>query len=137
MVIPPEDMSAQPVAQDGYVARAPTLSKACYDLGRRRRSDTAQGRTTGGWDMEATLLGAEPSAQALHQPLRGESDQHRPRSDGRQQDDQQTDVESSGSGGLIQRASTQLLVVGVGIAQLIWVAALGYATYSIWQRLPL
>ena len=87
--------------------------------------------------MEATLLGAEPSAQALHQPLRGEGGHHGPQSDGRQQNDQQTDVESSGSGGLIQRASTLLLVVGVGIAQLVWVAALGYATVSIWQRLPL
>jgi hypothetical protein len=38
---------------------------------------------------------------------------------------------------LIQRACTLLLVVGVGIMQLVWVALLAYATYATWQRLPL
>ena len=87
--------------------------------------------------MQANLLDAGPAAVALHQPAYDEGDQ-RPQSEGRQQDDEQSNVDSLGSGGgLIQRASTLLLVVGVGIAQLVWVAALGYATFSIWQRLPL
>jgi hypothetical protein len=88
--------------------------------------------------MKANLPGAEPSAHALHQPGYGEGDQRSPQSDGHQQDDQQTDVELFGSGGgLIQGASTLLLLVGIGIMQLVWVAVLGYATYSILQRLPL
>ena len=102
--------------------------------------------------MEANLLGAEPSARALHQPEHGEGDQRRPQSDGHQQDDQQTDVEPFGSGGglidrrggrlseaagrLTHRASTLLLLGGIGLIQLVWVAVLAYGTYALWQRLP-
>ena len=87
--------------------------------------------------MEANLLGVEPSAHALHQPSHGEGDQRSPQSDGHQQEEQQTDVEPVGSGGgRIQGAITLLVVVGVGITQLVWVALIAYATYSIWQRLP-
>ena len=87
--------------------------------------------------MEANLLGAELSAHALHQPAHGEGDQRSPQSDGHQQEEQQTDVEPAGSGGgRIQGAITLLVVVGVGITQLVWVALIAYATYSIWQRLP-
>jgi hypothetical protein len=28
-------------------------------------------------------------------------------------------------------------LVGVGVMQVVWVALLAYATYAIWQRLPL
>jgi hypothetical protein len=87
--------------------------------------------------MEANLPGAERTAYALHQPAHGEGDQRSPHSDGHQQEEQQTDVEPFGSGGgLIQRAGTILLLVGIGITQLVWVALIAYATYSIWQRLP-
>ena len=85
--------------------------------------------------MQANPPGAEPSA-ALRQPEHGQ-DQRSPQRDGRQQGDQQTNVERFGSGGgRIQRASTLLPLVVLGITQLVWVAALGYATFSMWQRLP-
>ena len=48
------------------------------------------------------------------------------------------DIEPFGSGGgLVQRASKILLLVGVGVMQVLWVGLLAYAGYVIWQRLPL
>ena len=87
--------------------------------------------------MQANLLDAGPAAVALHQPAygRGRSRAHSPR-DVSRMTSRPTFI-GSDRAGLIQRASTLLLVVAFGIAQLVWVAALGYATYSIWQRLPL
>jgi len=87
--------------------------------------------------MGAYLPGAQPSA-ALHQPAGGGVDQREPQDDARHQEEQQNDSEPFGSsGGLVQRASKILLLVGVGFMQVVWVALLAYATYAIWQRLPL
>ena len=87
--------------------------------------------------MEAYLPVAQPSA-ALHQPAGGGVDQREPQDDARHQEEQQNDSEPFGSsGGLVQRACTLLVVAGVGIMQLVWVALLAYATYATWQRLPL
>ena len=87
--------------------------------------------------MEAYLPGAQPSA-ALHQPAGGDGHQCEPQHNAGHQEKQQNDVEPFGSGGrLFQRACTLLVVVGVGIMQLVWVALLAYATYATWQRLPL
>ena len=61
-----------------------------------------------------------------------------PQHDEGNQENQRNDIEPFGSGGrLIQRACTLLVVAGVGIMQLVWVALLAYATYATWQRLPL
>jgi hypothetical protein len=84
--------------------------------------------------MEAYLPVAQPSA-ALHQPARCDGD---PQHDEGNQESQRNDIEPFGSSGrLIQRACTLLVVAGVGIMQLVWVALLAYATYATWQRLPL
>ena len=86
--------------------------------------------------MEAYLPPAQPSA-ALHQPACGDGDQREPRHDADHQA-QQNDIEPFGpGGGLVQRASKILLLVGVGVMQAAWVALLAYATYAIWRRLPL
>jgi hypothetical protein len=101
--------------------------------------------------MEANLLGGELPAPALRQPAHAERDQQ-PRIQGQEQDDQQADVEPLGSGGsliernggwqsqrasqLIHRTGTLLLVAGVGVTQLAWMAVLAYGTYSIWEWLP-
>ena len=87
--------------------------------------------------MEAYLPVAQPSA-ALHQPARCDGEQRDPQHDEGNQESQRNDIEPFGSGGgLIQRASKILLLVGVGVMQVVWVALLAYATYAIWQRLPL
>ena len=87
--------------------------------------------------MEAYLPGAQPSA-ALHQPAGGDGDQREPQHDAGLQEEQQNGIEPFGSGGgLVQRASKILLLVGVGVMQVVWVALLAYVTYAIWQRLPL
>ena len=87
--------------------------------------------------MEAYPPVAQPSA-ALHQPARCDGEQPDPQHDEGNQENQRNDVEPFGSGGrLFQRACTLLVVVGVGIMQLVWVALLAYATYATWQRLPL
>ena len=87
--------------------------------------------------MEAYLPVAQPSA-ALHQPARCDGEQPDPQHDEGNQENQRNDVEPFGSGRrLFQRACTLLVVVGVGIMQLVWVALLAYATYATWQRLPL
>lgn len=87
--------------------------------------------------MEAYLPGAQPSA-ALDQPAGGDGDQREPQHDAGHQEEQQNDIEPFGSGGgVVQRASKILLLVGVGVMQVVWVALLAYATYAIWQRLPL
>ena len=87
--------------------------------------------------MEAYLPVAQPSA-ALHQPAGGDGHQCEPQHNAGHQEKQQNDVEPFGSGGgLGQRASTMLLLIGVGVMQVVWVALLAYATYAIWGRLPL
>ena len=99
--------------------------------------DTAWGRTTGDGDMEANLLGAQPSAATLRKPGYGDCDQQ-PRVDGPQQGNQETEPESLRLiGGLIHRVGTLLLVGGVIVAQLVWVALLAYGAYWIGGRLPL
>jgi hypothetical protein len=95
------------------------------------------GEDNGGSDMEAYLPVAQPSA-ALHQPACCDGDQRDPQHDEGNQENQENDIGSFGSGGgLIQRACTLLVVAGVGLMQLVWVALLAYATYATWQRLPL
>ena len=127
----------QPLGHHPAVEPLGAGDAAWYYLSWRRRPDAAQGRTTGGSDMEAYLPVAQPSA-ALHQPARCDGEQPDPQHDEGNQENQRNDVEPFGSGGgLGQRASTMLLLIGVGVMQVVWVALLAYATYAIWGRLPL
>ena len=86
--------------------------------------------------MEANLLGAEPSV-ALDQRVYGNGYPH-PAADGPQQGREETEPGPSQSiSGLIRRVGTLLLVGGVTVAQLVWVALLAYGAYWIGGRLPL
>ena len=85
--------------------------------------------------MEANLLGAQPSAIALDQRVYGNG-YPQPAADAPQQGAEETERRSRSISGPIHRAGTLLLVGGVTVAQLVWVALLGYGLYWIWQ-LPL
>ena len=86
--------------------------------------------------MEAYLPAARPSA-ALLQPACGDGDQREPQHDADHQEEQQNDIEPFGSGGgLIQRASKNSSWSESESCRFL-VALLAYATYAIWQRLPL
>ena len=84
--------------------------------------------------MEANLLGAQPSAIALDQRVYGNG-YPQPAADAPQQGADETESSRSISGP-IHRAET-LLLFGVTVAQLVWVALLGYGLYWIWGQLPL
>ena len=87
--------------------------------------------------MEANLLGAEPSAIALDQRVYGNG-YPQPAADGPEQGGEETERRPSRLiSGLIHRAGTLLLVGGVTVAQLVWVALLAYGAYWIGGRLPL
>ena len=85
--------------------------------------------------MEANLLGAQPSAIALDQRVYGSGDPQP--ADATQQGAKKTERSSRSIRGSIHRAGTLLLVGGVTVAQLVWVALLGYGLYWIGARLPL
>ena len=87
--------------------------------------------------MEANLLGAEPSAIALDQRTYGHG-YPQPAADGPQQRGGETIRGPSRlTSGLIHRGGTLLLVGGVTVAQLVWVALLAYGVYWIGGRVPL
>ena len=87
--------------------------------------------------MEANLLGAEPSAIALDQRTYGHG-HPQPAADGPQQRGGETERGLSRlTSGLIHRGGTLLLVGGVTVAQLVWVALLAYGVYWIGGRVPL
>ena len=87
--------------------------------------------------MEANLLGAEPGAIALDQRVYGNG-YPQPAADGPQEGGEETERSPSRLiSGLIHRVGTLLLVGGVTVAQLVWVALLAYGAYWIGGRLPL
>jgi len=86
--------------------------------------------------MEANLLGAQPGAIALDQRVHGNG-YPQPTADATQQGAKKTERSSRSIRGSIHRAGTLLLVGGVTVAQLVWVALLGYGLYWIGARLPL
>ncbi len=80
--------------------------------------------------MDEVLLGAEASAAALDQPVSYGEGEHRPQRDTQRQRQQETDVEPLGSSRL-HRGASLVLVVGVCVIQLAWLALLVYA--AIWS----
>ena len=87
--------------------------------------------------MEANLLGAEPSAIALDKRAYGNG-YPQPAADGPQQGGEETERSPSRLiSGQIHRLGTLLLVGGVTVAQLVWVALLAYGVYWIGGRVPL
>jgi hypothetical protein len=86
--------------------------------------------------MEANLLGAQPSAIALDQRVHGNG-YPQPAADATEQGAEKTERSSRLISGSIHRAGTLLLVCGVTVAQLVWVALLGYGLYWVGTRLPL
>jgi hypothetical protein len=86
--------------------------------------------------MEANLLGAQPSAATLRQPGYGEGDQQ-PSADGTQHGNQESEPSSFETiSGLTHRTASLVVVVGVALAQLAWVALLAYGVYWIGTQLP-
>lgn len=87
--------------------------------------------------MEANLLDAESSAIALDQRVYSNGDPQ-PNADRPQQGAQETERRPTRLfSGLIHRAGILLLMGGVTVAQLAWVALLAYGAYWIGGRLPL
>ena len=86
--------------------------------------------------MEANLLGAQPSAIALDQRVYGNG-YAQPAAEAPQQGADETERSSRSMSGSIHRVGTLLLVGGVTVAQIVWVALLGYGLYWIWGQLPL
>jgi hypothetical protein len=85
--------------------------------------------------MEANLLGAPPTA-ALRQPAYGKGDQQQG-VDVPQHGGQETEPESFRPiSRPIQRAGSLLLVAGVAVAQVVWVALLAYGVYWVGTHLP-
>ena len=103
----------------------------------RRRSGHGVGETTGDGYMEANPLGAEPSAIALDQRVYGNG-YPQPAADRPQQGREETERGPSRLiSGLIHRGGTLLLLGGVTVAQVAWIAMLAYGVYWIGGRLPL
>ena len=96
---------------------------------------TRRGGDERGSGMEANLLGAPPTA-ALRQPAYGKGDQQ-PSIDGPQHGAQEPEAESFRPiSRPIHRAGSLLLVAGVAVAQVVWVALLAYGAYWIGTHLP-
>jgi hypothetical protein len=86
--------------------------------------------------MEANLLGAQPSAATLRQQDYGEGDQQ-PSADGTEHRNQETEPSSFETiSGHTHRTASLLVVVGVALAQLAWVALLAYGVYWLGTQLP-
>jgi len=84
--------------------------------------------------MEANLLAAEPSALALRE-RKQRYDEQQPEADARENGGEEADVNCTTRGGFPIRATT-IAVLAVGIAQVLWVALLGYGAYTAVEWLP-
>jgi hypothetical protein len=90
--------------------------------------DTAQGSTTGEWDMEANLLAAEPSALALPE-RKHDHDERQPEAEARENGGKEADFERAKRGGFPIRAAT-IAILAVGLVQVLWAALLAYGAYT-------
>jgi len=87
--------------------------------------------------MEANLLGAQRCGAPLRQPGYHDADEQ-PRVDAPQQRGKKTEPRPVvGLGRLTHRAASLMVVAGVALAQVLWIALLAYASYWIATRLPL
>jgi hypothetical protein len=85
--------------------------------------------------MEANLLAAEPTALALGELEHGYDDQQ-PEAEARENSGKEADVDRSRSVRFSKRAAS-IALVGLVVAQLVWMALLVYGAYTALVWLPL
>jgi hypothetical protein len=85
--------------------------------------------------MEASLLGAQPPAATLRQPGHHDADKQ-PSVDAPQQGHEKTEPRPlERLGRKTHRAGSLVVVAGIALAQLVWIALLAYAGFWIATRL--